>query len=53
MAKPGNDRRIDYIEFAVSDITRSREFFGKAFGWTFTSNWVQRIDMEKSELPLI
>jgi uncharacterized protein len=35
MAKPGNDRRIDNIEFAVSDIARSREFYGKAFGWTF------------------
>jgi predicted enzyme related to lactoylglutathione lyase len=36
MAKPGNDRRIDNIEFAVSDIARSRTFYGKAFGWTFT-----------------
>ena len=36
MAKPGNDRRIDNIEFAVSDIARSRAFYGKAFGWTFT-----------------
>ena len=36
MAQPGNDRRIDNIEFAVADIARSREFYGKAFGWTFT-----------------
>lgn len=36
MAQPGNDRRIDNIEFAVSDIARSREFYGKAFGWAFT-----------------
>ncbi len=35
MATPGNDRRIDNIEFAVSDIARSRAFYGKAFGWTF------------------
>lgn len=35
MSKPGSDRRIDYIEFAVSNIKRSREFYGKAFGWTF------------------
>jgi predicted enzyme related to lactoylglutathione lyase len=34
MAKPGNDRRIDNIEIAVSDIARSRTFYGKAFGWT-------------------
>jgi len=36
MAKPGNDRRIDNIEFAVSDIALSRAFYGKAFGWSFT-----------------
>ena len=36
MGNPGQDRRIDNIEFAVSDIARSREFYGKAFGWSFT-----------------
>ena len=36
MANPGKDRRIDNIEFAVGDIARSRAFYGKAFGWTFT-----------------
>ena len=36
MGNPSNDRRIDNIEFAVSDVARSREFYGKAFGWTFT-----------------
>jgi predicted enzyme related to lactoylglutathione lyase len=36
MGNPGNDHRIDNIEFAVSDVARSREFYGKAFGWTFT-----------------
>ena len=25
----------DNIEFAVNEIVRSREFYGKAFGWTF------------------
>ena len=30
-----NDRRIDYIEMNVSDIERSKAFYGKAFGWTF------------------
>ena len=33
MGNPSNDRRIDNIEFAVSDVARSREFYGKAFGW--------------------
>lgn len=36
MGTSGNDRRIDNIEFNVSDIARSREFYGKAFGWSFT-----------------
>ncbi|WP_295809004.1 VOC family protein [uncultured Nitratireductor sp.] len=36
MGTKGNDRQIDNIEFNVSDIERSREFYGKAFGWTFT-----------------
>ena len=30
------DRRIDYIEINVADIARSKDFYGKAFGWTFT-----------------
>lgn len=36
MSTKGSDRRIDNIEFNVSDIERSKEFYGKAFGWTFT-----------------
>ncbi len=36
MAHSGKDRRIDYIEFIVGDIARSRRFYGEAFGWTFT-----------------
>jgi uncharacterized protein len=35
MANAENDRRIDYIEFGVADIERSKAFYGKAFGWTF------------------
>ena len=35
MSKPDSDRRIDYIEFNVGDIARSRAFYGAAFGWTF------------------
>ncbi len=27
---------INYIEFNVADIARSKDFYGKAFGWTFT-----------------
>ena len=35
MAKSSNDKRIDYVEFSVGDIARSRGFYGKAFGWSF------------------
>lgn len=27
---------IDYIELNVADIPRSKNFYGQAFGWTFT-----------------
>ncbi|MCW9045685.1 MAG: VOC family protein [Alphaproteobacteria bacterium] len=30
------DRTINYIEFSVSDIARSKKFYGAAFGWTFS-----------------
>jgi predicted enzyme related to lactoylglutathione lyase len=32
----GKDRQIDNIEFNVADIARAKEFYGRAFGWTFT-----------------
>jgi predicted enzyme related to lactoylglutathione lyase len=36
MAASENDQKIDYIEFVVGDIARSREFYGSVFGWSFT-----------------
>lgn len=35
MSTQGKDRKIDNIEFNVSDIARSKTFYGGAFGWTF------------------
>lgn len=35
MARPQQDRRIDYVELNVADIARSKAFYGEAFGWTF------------------
>lgn len=35
MAKSSNNHRIDYVEFSVGDIGRSRNFYGEAFGWSF------------------
>jgi hypothetical protein len=32
----GTDRQIDNIEFNVSDISRSKAFYGSVFGWAFT-----------------
>lgn len=31
-----NDSRIDNIEFTVSDIARSKDFYGTVFHWRFT-----------------
>ena len=30
------DRRIDYVEFTVSDMVRTKAFYAEAFGWTYT-----------------
>jgi len=30
------DRCVNYIEFNVNDISRSKSFYGQAFGWSFT-----------------
>lgn len=36
MKDTDSNRRIDYVEFGVADIARSKAFYGGAFGWTFT-----------------
>jgi len=36
MAGSDRNHRIDYVEFTVGDIARSKTFYGGAFGWTFT-----------------
>lgn len=33
MGQEEHDRRIDYIELAVTDIERAKSFYGAAFGW--------------------
>jgi predicted enzyme related to lactoylglutathione lyase len=30
------DGRVDYIEFPVTDIARTKSFYEQAFGWKFT-----------------
>jgi predicted enzyme related to lactoylglutathione lyase len=36
MNQSEHDRRIDYIEFPVADVTVAKRFYGSVFGWTFT-----------------
>lgn len=36
MEQPRRNNCIDYIEFVVTDIARAKNFYGSAFGWTFT-----------------
>lgn len=36
MGSKGANRKIDYIEFNVTDIEKAKTFYGSAFGWTFT-----------------
>lgn len=30
-----NEKRIDYIEFAATDIEATKQFYSDVFGWTF------------------
>ena len=36
MTQKNSDRTINYVEFNVTDVARAKEFYGSAFGWTFT-----------------
>ncbi len=35
-ASTSKDRKIDYVEFQVRDVERTKRFYGDAFGWSFT-----------------
>jgi predicted enzyme related to lactoylglutathione lyase len=35
MSNPGNHHKINYIEFASTDIERTKKFYAIVFGWTF------------------
>jgi uncharacterized protein len=35
MSDSGNHHKINYIEFASSDIERAKQFYGTVFGWSF------------------
>ncbi|MCP3982227.1 MAG: VOC family protein [bacterium] len=36
MSQQDQDRRIDYIEFPVSDVAETKRFYATVFGWSFT-----------------
>src|SRR5213594_3683412 len=35
MTQSDQDRRVDYIEFGATDLSRTKEFYEQAFGWRF------------------
>jgi uncharacterized protein len=35
MSQAGNHHKINYIEFAATDVARAKEFYSKVFGWKF------------------
>ena len=36
MSQADQDRRIDYVEFAATDIEATKRFYSGLFGWQFT-----------------
>ncbi len=36
MSQAENDRRVDYVEFGVTDISAAKSFYSSVFGWSFT-----------------
>ena len=36
MSQAEQNRRVDYVEFPTTDIEKTRTFYSKVFGWTFT-----------------
>ena len=35
MSQAEHDRRIDYVEFAATDIGHTKQFYQDVFGWRF------------------
>jgi predicted enzyme related to lactoylglutathione lyase len=40
MSQAGQHHKIDYIEFAATDVSRAKQLYAAAFGWSF-QNWGQ------------
>lgn len=35
MSQPEHDKRVDYIEYAASNLEEIKKFYGDVFGWQF------------------
>jgi predicted enzyme related to lactoylglutathione lyase len=35
MSQAGNHHKINYIEFAATDVARAKQFYASVFGWSF------------------
>lgn len=35
LQSPEHDRRVDYVEFSVTDVAAAKRFYSQAFGWRF------------------
>jgi uncharacterized protein len=35
MSQAGNHHKINYIEFAATDVARAKQFYATVFGWSF------------------
>lgn len=47
--------KLDYVEFAASDLEATKVFFEQAFGWTFTNygrSLTSRCNCFSSKLPV-
>ena len=35
MGHPAHHHKVNYVEFSSTDISKTKEFYGEVFGWTF------------------
>ena len=50
MSQSEHDRRMDYVEFSVTDMDATKQFFGAVFGWTFTDYGPEYTSFEDGRL---
>ena len=48
--KSPNDQQLDYVEFGVRDLEKSKAFYGQAFGWTFTDYGPSYVEFQDGRL---